>query len=164
MRALIFSLLALTTFSCSRVMIKSTDEEGTHHLTVPFSALKAALQFSEAGELTIEDLGGVDESLDLRAIAKALREPGAEKMSFSMSSEDSEIEARIAGRSFSIESRSKQEDSSVTLNLPLALLDLFAEAGERPVSSSKMLDAIKRQKGVLLDVKDEDGWRQIVIK
>lgn len=164
MRAVVLSLLVVSTFSCSRVMIKSTDEDGSHQLTVPFSVLKAALQFSDSGELTIEDLGGVDESLDLRAIAKALREPGADKMSFSMSSEDSEIKASIAGRSFNVESRSKQEDSTVTLHLPLAVLELFAEAGEQPISGSKMLDAIKRQKGVLLDVRDEDGWRQIVIK
>lgn len=163
-RLLILSILALTTLSCSRLILKTTDEEGSRHITLPFSVLKTALHFSDAGEFEIEDLGGVDEQFDLRAIAAALRQPGAEQMSFSMTSEDSELQARVVGRSLDIESRSKTDDASVTVHLPIAVLDLFAKAGDRPVAANDVLDAIKRQKGVLLDIVDEDGRSQIIIR
>ncbi len=164
LRSLGLMILVLTSLSCSRVILKTSDEEGTRHITLPFSVLKAALHFSDEGDFTIEDLGGVDENFDLRAIAKALHEPGADKMSFSMTSEDADIQARVVGRSLDIESRSKKEESSVTLHLPVSVIDLFARAGDRPVTADQLLDAIKRQKGVLLDIVDEDGRSQILIR
>ncbi len=60
--------------ACHWVSIRIDDGQEHMRFCLPFSALKAALTLSGEGDLSIEDLGGIDAEIDLPTLAAALKE------------------------------------------------------------------------------------------
>jgi len=160
-------LLVVPVVGCARVTLRYEEDGERRHITLPFSALEAALRFSDEGRLEIEDLAGISEEIDLVALAQAFRTEEGRKSRVEMQSDGMQLQASVVGKAFRVDMREDDGDQHVTLNLPLMVLDVLADAdaaGAETLSTQKILRAFKKQKGVLLSVVDEDSRIEVVIK
>lgn len=157
-------LMVLMTVACARVTLRYEEDGERRQITLPFAAVEAAFRFSEDGALEIDDLGGISEEIDLVALAKALRTEGADQIKLEMRHEDGLMKAGVHRGAFRIQVFEDDSDHQVTLNLPLAMLDVLAEAEQKPASTHKLLRALKKHKGLLMEVREDDFLTQVIIK
>ena len=149
-----------------RMVYVHIDQEGekARRIMVPFSLLKTAIRFTDANTIEFDDLGGFSETIDLEMLAKALKEDG-DRVSFQVETEDTVINAQKVGKIFQIRMDDSYEESKVTLNLPLALMDALAEGSESGVLQSKnIMRSFRGFSGTLIEVDSPDEKIKVVLK
>lgn len=154
MRVLLLTM-ALVCVGCKTVTVRVAEEgEKTRKITVPFSLVKTAIRFTDANEIEIEDLGGFDSTIDLGELATALRESGPNQLKLHIEQEDTIIDAYKSGNVFKVNMNNEWEESTVVLNLPLALLDKIADAQTSgTVDTRDLMRAFRGYKGVFVEMK-----------
>ena len=147
---------------CKTVSVRVTSEDENIRLAVPFALVKQGLKFSD-GQIELDDLGGVDQEIDLRKLAKALSEDG-DRIRFEIKQDDQTIIAKKVGNVFRINIDEPESDTRVTVNLPMRLMERIAEVGDKgSLSASAMMNCLKNYSGVLLEVDSPDEQVRIAL-
>lgn len=162
-RILSLCLLIFFTVSCRRMVIHVEEGGERHVVPVPFLVLKQAIRLSDADTLEIEDLGGIDQSIDLRAIAKAI-ESGGERTKIQVRQGETTMFGRVDGSLFRIHIDSPEEHTKVDINLPLEIFEIVAEQKGETLQTEKLLRCFKGYRGTLIEVKEPDTNVKIVLK
>jgi hypothetical protein len=159
-KALFLIALVVLMAGCKTVSVRVKSEDENIKLVVPFFLVKTAVSFSDDQVLEIDDLGGVDQDIDLAALAMAIREDG-DKVKFEINEGENTIYGRKVGRVFRVNMNSPDED--VELNLPLALMDRIADAQEKnkPIRTNDLVRALRKYRGVLVSVRSPDETVEI---
>lgn len=156
----IASLMMFT--GCKRVSVKVQSDDENIRMVMPFFVLKQALNFSNDAVLEIDDLGGVDQEIDLRAIAKALHEDG-DKVRLSINQDGAQIEGRKVGNAFRISVHEHEE--RVTLNLPMTLMAQIATMKDNEsIDGRDLAKALANFSGELIHVDGPDEKVSISIR
>lgn len=154
--------LMMAVTGCKNVSIHVKNQDEDVHLAVPIFVLKQALKFSDDAVLEIDDLGGVDQEIDLGAIAKALRQDG-QSVRFSMTRDGRTIDGRKIGNVFCV--KIVGEEEKVTLNLPMALMEKLADLQDgEAVDSSALVASLAKFSGELMHVESPDETVSISIR
>ena len=160
-RLLLFLVLGL--IGCKTVSIRVKSEDDNIRLVVPFSLVKAAIRWSGEGVINIDDLGGVDQEIDLRALAIAMREQG-DKVMIDVRDGDSVIHGQKVGDVFRITIDEPEEDTRVLVNLPFSFIEQIAESENGVYRAADLFKALKSYSGVLIDIRSPDESVKIVLR
>ncbi len=153
---------ALLLSGCKTVSVLiSEDGEPTRRVTVPFSLVKGAIYLSDEDEFVLEDLGGVNSSIDLHALAKALHED-ADRVQIDLKQDGTSFSARKIGRVFQVTIDDDVEESQITLNLPLTLVSALEKNDFQKVDTRAMMRALTRYRGVLVEI--DSPYEKVRIK
>lgn len=137
---------------CKTVSVVISEEgEPTRRVVVPFSLVKRAIYFSSEDTLVLEDLGGVSSSIDLGALAKAIHEDG-DRVQIELHEGGTTMIARKKGQVFEVKIEDEDEESHITLNLPLTLMTALAKNESGRASTKELLRALKRYSGILVEI------------
>jgi len=154
--------LALILTGCKWVSIHVEDGDDNIRMAVPFFLFKKAVQLSDQGHFRIDDLGGVNQDIDLRKVAKALREDGS-RFKLEYREADSLVRGVKHGDVFRL---TVDEDSGeqVTVNFPMALIDILAEDEDGVITTREAMRAFRRYRGVLVEVRDGSEHVRIALR
>lgn len=152
---IVVALVALICVGCKTVTVRvAEDGEPMRKITVPFTFVKSAIRFTDTDQIEIDDLGGFDSTIDLAELATAIRDAGPNQLKIHIEQEDTVIDGYKAGNVFRVQMNNSWEENTVTLNLPLALMDKIADGKERGhLDSRDLLKAFRRYKGVFVEMK-----------
>ncbi len=151
-KTIVLLILGLTMLGCKTVSIHVSGEGEDVHFYAPFSMIKTALSFSDDEVLELDDLAGVDQEIDLRALARALREDG-DKMMIHIEEGDQVIHGEMKGDVFHIAIDDPEEESKVQLNLPMDLVARIADSRDgEALRTSDFLKSLRHYSGVLIQV------------
>jgi len=160
---LVFVMMALVaTTSCRRLSVRVEDDEGVRVIPVPFSILRMAMRYS--GEEIAFDLGelsGTETEIDLKALALALRDADDRMRIEGTDGDGMHFLARVEGKTFCVDMDNTYDEERITLNLPLAFMDLIAST-EEPIPAQRLLKGFKGWRGTLVAV--EGPYESIRIK
>ena len=153
-------IVAMSLVGCKTISVRVNSADENINLRVPFAMVKSAVSFSN-GSVSIEDLAGVDQEIDLRAIARALKQDG-DKVRIEVTEEDTHMLGKMEGNVFSI--KMQAPDEKVTLNLPMSLVHKIAETDRgETLTGRDFMRALRKHKGVLVQVESEDETVKISI-
>ena len=155
---LLVAMAGLVMFTgCKRVSIRVKSDDENIRMVMPFFVLKQALNFTDDAILEIDDLGGVDQDIDLRAIAKALHQDG-DSVRIAINQDGARIEGRKVGNAFRISV--DEDDERVTLNLPMKLMTRIATMQDHEsMNGNDLVKALSDFSGELIHV---DGPEETV--
>ena len=163
MKKALLALFVIGLIGCKTVSIRVTSEDENIRLVVPFSLVKAAIRWSGEDVIEIDDLGGVDQEINLRALAQALREQG-DQVKIHVREGDSVMRGEKVGDVFRITVDQPEEDTRVTINFPLSFMERIAESDQGVYRTADLFHALKSYSGVLIDVQSPDETVKIVLR
>ena len=160
----VFLLAAVVSLTGCKFLSVSVDSEDEHvRVVVPWAVAKAAFRFSE-GRIELDDLGGVDRDIDLKAIARALREDG-DRVKLHIRDGNAEIRGEKRGDVFQICIDDPDEETRVRINMPMDVMAMVAEAGDQGhISSGRFMSGFRNYRGVLVEVESPDERVRIALK
>ena len=155
-------LVCLIPQACKRVSLQIDGDEPTR-ITLPLFVVFQAMRFSDGDVLEIDDLGGVDEDIPLKAIAQAIRD-GGDQIKVAYRDGDTQIKGEKLGNVFHIEMDNPGDEERLRLNLPEDLMLALLDSQEGQINQSRVKRALKRFSGVLLEVESPDERIRIVLR
>ncbi len=160
----IFAVLALAAVltGCKMVSIHVDDGEDRVRLAVPFWLFQKAVTLSDEGHFRIDDLGGVNQDIDLRQVAKALHEQG-DLFKLEYREGDTLVRGAKHGDVFRL-NIDEGSGEKVTLNLPMGLIQTIAEDPDGVVDTRDVLRAFRRYRGSLVEIRDGSEYVRIMLR
>ncbi len=154
-----FALWLLIVFclqSCRRVVLHVEDHGEVIQFSMPFAALETALRLN-GNQLEVEDLGGANCSIDLMAVAQAVRDSGSEaKMEIIDGDQTILIEANAA----SVQMEINSDDERVRLFLPMDAFAAMDLKNDR-IDMGRVIKSLRHYQGTLLQV--ESPYENVTI-
>lgn len=156
-------LACLIPSACKRVSLQIEGDEPAR-ITLPMFVIFQALRFTDEDVLEIDDLGGVDEDIPMRAIAQAIRN-GGDQIKVDFRQGDTRIIGEKRGGVFHIQMDNPEEEERLRLNLPENLMLALLESQEEgQINQRRIKRALKRYSGVLLEAESPYERVRIVLR
>ena len=159
---LFLTSLCLLSLGCKRVSVQIEGDDPLR-FTVPLFVVFQALKFTDDDVLEIDDLGGVDEEIPLKAIAEAIRN-GGDQMKLDYREGGSHITAEKIDHVFHIQMEDAESEERVQLRLPENLMTAIATAEDGQLNQRKIKRALKKFSGVLLEVESPHERIRIILR
>lgn len=141
---------------CKTVTVHVDDGVDSFKMKVPFAMVQRAISFSDEDVLEIDDLAGVNQEIDFKALAQALRDNG-DGMKVHFQDGDSVIHGEVQGQVFNLSIDNPEEEQMVRVNLPMTLISKMADAESGDtLRSSDFLKALRNYSGVLVQVESPE--------
>jgi len=160
--ALLILLTCLVPQACKRVSLQIDGDEPAR-ITLPMFVIFQAMRFTDDDVLEIDDLGGVEEEIPMKAIAQAIRD-GGDQIKVSFRQGNTRILGEKRGGVFHIEMDSPEDEERLRMNIPEDLMLALLESQEGHVNQRRVKRALKRYSGVLLEVESPYERVRIVLR
>ncbi|MCB1045289.1 MAG: hypothetical protein KDC35_20275 [Acidobacteria bacterium] len=149
MKWLCVVLSAVLVVGCHRVVIH-VDSDGEHlRLSAPYALVSSAIRLN-ADELVIDDLGGVDATVNLRELVTSLKASDGEA-SIEIADGDQSIVVHAGTELLRLEITDADTRERVNLYLPMEAIERV-NWDENTLSAHDLSRALKGYRGTLLEV------------